>query len=161
MLDNIRSVYNVGSILRTAEGLGVETVYLCGITPYPKLRANDNRPPYLSARIDKQIAKTALGAERSLTMHYFPSINSVIDELKKSGVKIIALERDSKSKSIVTYKTRFDTALIVGNEIDGISRKTLELSDSILSIPMFGKKESFNVSAATAMALFYIKLCMI
>ena len=152
---NIRSCHNVGSILRTADGIGVNKVYLTGYTPYPKL-ANGTRLPHLADRIEKQIEKTALGAQHSLQWEYSEDINPVIKQLQSSGITIAALEQSSESKNIDDFNPPKKLALIAGNELEGLDDATLLSSDYIIEIPMRGKKESFNVAIASAIALYQI-----
>ena len=153
---DIRSTHNVGSILRTADGLGVEEVYLCGYTPYPKT-GNDERPPYLAEQINKRISKTALGAEKSQRWSYVPDHNLLINRLRSKNIKIISLEQNKKSIDITKFDIDGDIALIAGNETEGLKKSVLVESDYILEIPMAGVKESFNVSVAVAISLFYLK----
>ena len=160
LLDNVRSAFNVGSMLRTAEGLGVNEVIICGITPYPKLAANDVRPPYLANNITKRIAKTALGAERTQKWRYSHDGILALKALKKNGVTVVALEQDKHAVPLIDYHPKGDVVLIVGNEIDGVNPDYILISDAIVEIPMSGVKESFNVSAAAAMALFYLTLML-
>ena len=160
LLDNVRSSHNVGSLLRTAEGLGIYEVILCGITPYPKLLADDERPPYLADKISRRIAKTALGAETTQKWRYAPSATQVIAELKALGVEVVALEQAKQTLPLQNYRPQGDVALILGNEIEGVSQELLTTSDKIVEIPMSGQKESFNVSSAGAMALFYLTLML-
>ena len=152
--ENLRSLHNVGSLLRTAEGLGCQKVYLTGYTPYPK-QPNDSRLPHESARLTRQIHKTALGAENIAT--YSHDIEPLISKLKKDGFEVIALEQDPNSVDITSYNPPDKCALIVGNEVSGVSSETLKQSDTCLEIPMLGKKESFNVVQSAAMALFYLR----
>ncbi len=160
LLDDVRSSHNVGSMLRTAEGLGVFEVIMCGITPYPMLENNDTRLPYLAAKITKRIAKTALGAEQSQKWRYVEDAMSVLTTLKAEGANIVALEQDSQALPLLDYRLKSDLVLIVGNEIKGVSSDCKLLADAIVEIPMQGRKESFNVSAAAAMALFYFTLML-
>lgn len=163
LLDNVRSAQNVGALLRTAEGLGVTKVLLCGITPYPLLKSGDERPPYLAAKINRRIAKTALGAEQTQPFIYLKDSIAAANKLKSSQVKLIALEQHHGSISLPDFKLKTkeeSIALILGNEIDGISPALLAICDTIVEIPMSGTKESFNVSAAGAMALFYMTLML-
>ena len=160
LLDDLRSAHNVGSILRTAEGLGVHQVYLCGITPYPKLEKNDQRLPYLAEKINKRIAKTALGAELSLKWQYSSSALDTLKTLKAFEVEIVALEQDAKSIALNEFHAQSNILLIVGNEITGVSPELKLICDQIVEIPMAGQKESYNVSAAAAMALFYLTLML-
>lgn len=145
----------MGSILRTADGLGVERVILCGITPYPAL-TNDTRLPYLAEKIHKQISKTSLGAEESVAWDYATSTQDIITVLKTDGYKIAALEQTNNSKVISSFVVPEKLALVVGNEVDGVSTEVLKLVDETIEIPMFGHKESFNVSVAAAIAAYAI-----
>lgn len=156
VLDNIRSTHNVGSLLRTSDGIGVDKVYLCGYTPYP-LMPDDPRLAHISRKISAQISKTALGAESSQAWEHEDSILSVINHLRTNGVLIVALEQAPNSIAITDFKTEKDIALIIGNELEGIGEKLLSLADLTIELPMAGRKESFNVSVAAAMAMFYLK----
>jgi 23S rRNA (guanosine2251-2'-O)-methyltransferase len=149
---NLRSTHNVGSLLRTAEGLGVSRVFLTGYTPYP-LAPNDDRLPHLAQKIDKQIAKTALGAEKLINWQQRADIEELINELKQSGYLIAALEQAPNSIKLPDFKPPSKIALIVGREVEGIEPEVLSRCDTILEIPMLGQKESFNVAQAAAMAL--------
>ncbi len=153
---NLRSAHNVGSLLRTAEGLGVETVYLTGYTPYP-LTGDDERLPHLAAKIDKQITKTALGAEKMLNWRHREDIKPLIKDLKKKKFTVVALEQTPKSVKLFDFEAPSNVAIIVGREVGGIEPEILQLCDEILEIPMSGKKESFNVVQAAAMALYHIR----
>lgn len=152
----MRSTHNVGSLLRTAEGLGVEAVYLTGYTPYP-LATDDERLPHLAAKIDKQIAKAALGAEKMLNWQHREEIIPLIKDLKKKKFTVVALEQAPKSVKLFDFEAPSNVAIIVGREVEGIEPEILQLCDEILEIPMFGKKESFNVVQAAAMALYHIR----
>jgi tRNA G18 (ribose-2'-O)-methylase SpoU len=153
IIHNVRSCYNVGSLLRTADGLGVDKVYLTGYTPYPTM-AHDSRLPHLATKIDRQIHKTALGAEHSVSWEYNPDITKVIEQQKASGSAIVALEQTATSVPLQTFQPPQNVALIVGREVEGIEQEVLALADAIVEIPMRGQKESFNVAAAAAMALY-------
>jgi len=143
ILDNIRSRENVGSIFRTSDAVGVSKIYLCGTTP---------TPPH-----DK-ISKTALGAETYVPWEYYKQTYILLKKLKKSGVVIIALEQAKGAKSVFEFgnPTSKYLALVVGNEIKGISPKILKYCDKKVVIPMHGKKESLNVSVATGVALYQL-----
>ncbi len=147
ILDNIRSNHNVGSIFRTADGAGVGKIYLCGTTPSPLDRFG---------RVVGEIAKTALGAEHSIEWEYVKTTGSVVRKLKKEGYKIIAIEQSKNSVDYKKVKVGEKSAIIVGNEVEGISKSVLKLCDTVAEIPMQGKKESLNVSVATGIALFRI-----
>jgi 23S rRNA (guanosine2251-2'-O)-methyltransferase len=150
---NIRSTHNVGSILRTCDGFGVEHVYLTGYTPYPKLPA-DTRLPHVANKLDAQINKTALGAEKSVPLSVHETPTKVIAQLKDKGFRIVALEQTEDSISLSDYKAEGDIALVLGEEVKGIPTEVLEKCDETVEIPMRGQKESFNVSVATGIALY-------
>ena len=160
VLDNIRSTYNVGAILRTAEGLGVSKIILSGYTP----RYNDkNLLPHLKEKLNKEIHKTALGAEEMLEIYASHDIISDLENLKKQGWQIVGLENNIKSEKLVKLNDRGLKAkllekvvLILGEEIEGISRSLQAIVDLFLEIPMKGKKESFNVSVAAGIAIYGI-----
>ena len=147
ILDNIRSVYNVGSIFRTSDALGVEKIYLCGYTPTPTDRFGRER---------KDLAKVALGAEKSVGWEYFKNTDEAIKKLKKEGFQVIAIEQDEKSIDFKNVKAKYPVALVMGNEVGGIEKKTLKLCDVIAEIPMMGKKESLNVSVSFGIAGYQI-----
>lgn len=153
---NLRSCHNVGSLLRTADGLGIKEVFLTGYTPYP-LIAGDNRLPHVANKIGQQIHKAALGAENSIKWKKSEEIEATIADLRTNGYAIAALELDAKAVSLNEYTTPEKVALIVGREVEGIEHEVLELTDIILQIPMMGKKESFNVVQAAAMALYHMR----
>lgn len=153
---NIRSAHNVGSLLRTSEGLGVNKVILSGYSPYPFLK-NDPRMPHESRKVSAQIEKTSLGAEKSLSWEYQEDIKEVFTNLKAKEFKIIALEQTAKSVKLPDYKPAQKIALLLGSEVTGVDEALLKEVDDILEIPMFGKKESFNVVQAAAMALYHCR----
>lgn len=150
---NLRSCHNVGSLLRTAEGLGA-TVWLTGYTPYPKQQI-DTRLPHEALKIDKQIHKTALGAEALVDWKFSPDVLTVITNLKARDNMIVAIEQyPSKSVALDSLILGKKVTLIVGREVEGIEPDILDACDQIAEIPMFGKKESFNVTQAAAMAIY-------
>ncbi|HSX31976.1 MAG TPA: TrmH family RNA methyltransferase [Candidatus Saccharimonadales bacterium] len=153
---NLRSTHNVGSLLRTAEGLGVSKVYLSGYTPHPQ-HANDRRLPHEAAKIAKQLHKTALGAQDMLAWEHHKDILPVIAKLKKDGYIVAAIEQAEDAKLLPGYHPPQKIALLVGREVEGIEQAILDACDVILEIPMFGKKESFNVVQASAMALYHCR----
>lgn len=153
---NLRSTHNVGSLLRTAEGLGVQKVYLTGYTPYPEME-KDERLPHLARKIQAQIQKTALGAEELMKWQHHEVIAGVIEELRKQGFVIAAVEQGVDSVKLPDFVPPEKLVLIVGREVEGIESEILELCDVMLEIPMFGRKESFNVVQAAAMALYHCR----
>ncbi|HEC30778.1 MAG TPA: TrmH family RNA methyltransferase [Candidatus Yonathbacteria bacterium] len=145
ILHNIRSVYNVGAIFRTADASGVKKIYLTGYTPTPLDRFGRKR---------KDVAKSALGAEEVVTWEQYEDPHKLIEKLKKIDFEIIALEQASQSKDYRELKLKKNTALLIGSEIEGLPQTLLETSDAIIEIPMRGKKESLNVSVAVGVALY-------
>ena len=139
---NIRSLYNVGAVFRTADGFGVDKIYLTGIT---------GRPPR------KEISKVALGAENFIPWEYQRQPARLIKQLKEQGIRIVALEQvRGKSKNLNTWRPKFPLALMLGYEPKGLPRKLLALADEIIEIPMYGKKESLNVGVAFGIAANHI-----
>lgn len=153
---NIRSTHNIGSLLRTADGLGIESVYLTGYTPYPK-KPHDDRLPHLADKLDAAIHKTALGAEKSVTWHQEPDIFTVLSQLREQGYAICALEQTNTALSLPEFQPPEKCALLLGSEVTGIDHELLKQADQHIVIPMFGKKESFNVIQAAAMALYHFR----
>lgn len=147
VLDNIRSTHNVGSIFRTGDAAGVSKIYLVGTTPTPVDRFNRPR---------KDVAKTALGAEKTVAWEYVKTIGSLLKNLKKEGFYIVAVEQAENSIDYKKVKTGDKIAIIMGNEVDGVDKKVLDQCDCVAEIPMKGGKESLNVSVATGIALFRI-----
>ena len=158
VLDNIRSTYNVGAILRTAEGFGVSRVILSGYTP----RVHDAKLlPHLREKLDHEIHKTALGAEDMLDVYSCGDIKCELSRLKKQGFQVVGLENniknvslfrlnDSKLKDSLSDKV----VLVLGEEVKGIDYSLHDIIDLFVEIPMRGKKESFNVSVATGIAVY-------
>ena len=139
LLNNIRSLHNVGSIFRTSDGAGIKKIFLCGQTGYPPR---------------DEISKTAIGAEEIVPWQYYIDPIDCIKKLKKKGVQIIALEQTDKSIDYKKFKPKYPTCLIVGHEIDGVSDEILELCDDAIEIPMKGEKKSLNVSVAFGIAIY-------
>jgi len=159
VLHDIRSTHNVGSLLRTANGLGVNKVIFSGYTPYP-VKDDDERLPHLALKITNQIHKTALGAEKTTNWEQtHDSIKEVIMRLKKSGYTVCAIEQASHSTPLAEFVPNKKVALILGNELSGIDKTTLKLCEHTLEIPMIGEKESYNVAIAGAMALYHCRFC--
>lgn len=142
LADNIRSAWNVGSILRSADGFGFSHAYLCGITPTPENEA---------------VTKTSLGAEDFVTWSYHKDSVKLAKGLKREGWKVIALEEDERALPISKFSSsQFSSpvALIIGNEVTGVDPELLELADEIYIIPMRGRKRSFNVANAFSIAAY-------
>ena len=153
---DVRSAHNVGSILRTADGLGVDKVYLTGYTPYP-IEENDKRLPHVWRRAAAQITKTALGAELSVEWQHETDVAHLISRLKKGGYLVAALEQTDQALELQKFTSPDKIALVVGSEIGGIPPAVLKEADIHLAIPMLGHKESFNVSVAVAVALYHLR----
>jgi tRNA G18 (ribose-2'-O)-methylase SpoU len=134
----------------------VGKIWLTGYSPYPQ-REIDDRLPHLAAKIDAQIAKTALGAQQQIEWAHAPDVRSVIDDLKQQGFTVAALEQAKNSVKLSDYQPPQKLAIIVGREVEGIEPEVLALCDLVLEIPMFGHKESFNVVQAAAMALYHCR----
>ena len=143
LLDNIRSAWNVGSILRSADGLGFSHTFLCGITPTPEVDA---------------VRKTALGADEFVTWSYHKDAVTLVKGLKKEGWTIWALEEDERSIPLSKggKQKAEKTVLIAGSEVTGVDPELLDLCDKIFYIPMLGGKKSFNVSVAFGVAGFVL-----
>ncbi len=156
---NIRSTHNVGAFFRTCDGLGVKEIIFSGYTPYPTFEG-DSRLPHFADKITRQIHKTALGAESTVAFRCFDNLEVVMNTLKQENAVLVALEQSESSLSPVECQNKLKTisnqpvALLVGNEIHGVDPEILAQMDMIMEIPMHGKKESLNVSVATAIALY-------
>ena len=145
ILHNIRSTENVGAMFRTSDAVGIDKIYITGYTPAPLDRFGKKR---------NDIAKSALGAEEFVPWEQKKLVCPVIAKLKREGFKIIAIEQDKKSIDYKKVKIGKKNVFLVGNEVTGIDKKTLEKCDVIAEIPMKGKKESLNVSVSFGVAMF-------
>jgi 23S rRNA (guanosine2251-2'-O)-methyltransferase len=145
VLHNIRSVHNAGSILRTAECAGIRRVLLCGHTPTPIDRFGRKRA---------DLGKVALGAEDAVVWSHVDTTEEAIRALQKEGAHVVALEQDANSIPYTSFTHDGVVALVLGEEVHGIPKEILSLCDSIIEIPMHGKKESLNVSVATGVVVF-------
>ncbi len=152
---NIRSTHNVGAIFRTAEGFGVSKIILSGYSPYPRL-PNDTRLPHIADKLTDQIHKTALDAEKMVPFEY--QENPDLDALKKAGYRLVGLEQNERSVMMNDYKSPPKIALLLGEEVHGITSELINKCDDLIEIPMVGKKESFNVSVATGIALYALSI---
>lgn len=154
ILHNIRSAYNVGSVFRTADGMGVDKIYLSGYTPCPAKPGD-----IVVSSAQKMISKTALGAEKNIEWERARNVGKLVDKLKKSGVRIVALEQDEKAAKLDHASISFPAALLAGNEVRGLDKRLLEKCDMIVEIPMRGKKKSLNVSVAVGIAGYRMASC--
>lgn len=153
---DIRSCHNVGSLLRTADGLGVQHICLTGYTPYPKYD-NDPRLPHIANKVDRQIRKTALGAESSAPWQHIENIHDAIDTLRDKGFKIVGLEQHDNAIQLPKYTPPNKIALLLGREAEGLAEELINTCDELIEIPMFGQKESFNVVQAAAIVLSQLR----
>ncbi len=145
LLHNIRSAHNVGSIFRTADASGVTEIILSGYTPTPLDKFG---------RPQKEIAKTALGAEKTISWLRVKTPAAVIAQKKKEGMRVVGVEQDKRSIDYRSYRSNQPTLFLFGNEVRGISKPLKDSCDTLLEIPMHGKKESLNVSVAAGIVLF-------
>lgn len=147
ILPDIRSAYNVGSIFRTADAAGISKIFLVGYTPLPvdKFR-----------RENKEISKTALGAEKTISWEHIDEMLPLLKHLKNEGFQIIAVEQSEKSVDYKNVSLKEKNAFIFGNEVEGVSPEVLNECDVVTEIPMLGEKESLNVSVSVGVALFRI-----
>jgi tRNA G18 (ribose-2'-O)-methylase SpoU len=144
LLDNVRSLYNTGSILRTADATGVERVVLCGITPRPDQGGRQRRA----------IAKTALGAEESVAWEYQADTGTALRALAADGYRIVALETSPAAVDLFTWSPDWPVCLVFGHEREGISHELAPLLSTVIRIPMLGRKGSLNVATAAGVALY-------
>ncbi len=144
IIHNVRSALNVGSMFRTADGVGVSKIYVCGYSPTP------DHP---------KVAKTSLGAEKTVPWEQHRQTWRLLEKLRASSFQLLALEQAKKSKNIFKLKALSPKplALLVGNEVRGLSQQILKYCDAVVDIPMYGKKESLNVSVAAGIALYALK----
>lgn len=153
---NLRSAHNIGSLLRTADAMSVEKVFLTGYTPFPK-KDNDPRLPHLANKTHKAIAKTALGAEESVDWQSTKDVKSIIDSLKDDGYEVLALEQTKKSENLNDYQPSQKVAILLGREVEGLELEVIEQCNKAIEIPMLGSKESLNVVQAAAMAMYHCR----
>ena len=153
---NIRSTHNIGAIFRTAEGFGVSKIIISGYSPYPKLPQHDPRLPHIVEKLTTQIHKTALDAENIVPFEHQETPD--LATLKNQGYRVVGLEQDSRSVMINNYQKPDKIALLLGEEVNGITNEMRAECDDLIEIPMFGKKESFNVSVATGIALYALTI---
>ena len=148
---NIRSAHNVGSIFRTSEGFGVKKIILSGYTPYPRM-PRDTRLPHIADKLTAQIHKTALDAEQIVPFEHEEEID--LARLRSEGYRIVGLEQDTAAVMLGDYHAPEKIALLLGEEVEGITAELRSQCDDLIEIPMKGRKESFNVSVAAGIALY-------
>jgi 23S rRNA (guanosine2251-2'-O)-methyltransferase len=141
ILDNVRSMHNVGSVFRTADAFLLQGIYLCGFTP---------KPPH------RDIQKTALGATETVTWRYFDSVQAAISDAKEQGYQVWAAEQVSGSSPLQLFEPGEKVAVVFGNEVEGVTEAALQLCDGVIEIPQWGMKHSLNVSVAAGVVLWHI-----
>lgn len=148
VLDDVRSMHNVGSVFRTGDAFRIEAVYLCGIT---------STPP------SSEIHKTALGAEDSVTWNYYPTAMEAVEALRKDGYEIYAVEQAHGSTKLQTFTPIINKkyAVILGNEVKGVHQEVIDASDGCLEIPQFGTKHSMNVSVTAGIIIWHFAKALI
>ena len=139
LLDNVRSMYNVGAFFRAADGVALQKLWLCGITAHPPKKA---------------ISKTALGAEESVAWQHDWDPKRVIDELRSTGHQIAAIETGLAAADLFDWQPRFPVCVMFGHEVDGLHANLLSMADTHVRIPMLGQKESLNVATAGGVVLY-------
>lgn len=143
--DNIRSALNVGSIFRTADGFRCKAIYLCGITATPPSR---------------EVHKTAIGAEEAVDWKYFDHTQDALTELQEEGFQIVAIEQTDRSISLQDYTPAGGVAIVLGNEVHGVSEDALRHTDLGVEIPQYGTKHSFNVSVCAGIVMWHVSQCL-
>lgn len=141
ILDDIRSLHNIGSVFRTSDAFLIEKIYLCGITAVPP---------------NKEIHKTALGATDTVTWEYAKDVLDVIAKLKEEKVKIYSIEQTENAIMLDDFQpdTEIKYALIFGNEVKGVSQEAINLSDGVIEIPQLGSKHSLNISVSAGIVIW-------
>jgi tRNA G18 (ribose-2'-O)-methylase SpoU len=140
LIENVRSLYNVGSIFRTSDAVRLKQLYLTGYTGHPP---------------KKEIDKTALGAVDSVPWSYYPDPMQAVEELRKNGIPLIALEHTTHSIPFYEFDLMFPFCFLLGNEVDGLSNQLIAQADYALEIPMYGLKQSLNISVAYGIVMYY------
>lgn len=141
ILDNIRSLNNIGSVFRTCDAFLIEKIFLCGITATPP---------------NKEIHKTALGATESVDWEYVKSTISVVERLKSEGIRVISVEQTEKSIMLNDFQPNLATkyAVIFGNEVKGVEQEVVSTSDGVIEIPQYGTKHSLNISVSAGIVIW-------
>ena len=139
LLDNVRSMYNVGAFFRAADGVGLQKLYLCGITAHPP---------------KKMISKTALGAEETVAWEHNWDAVEVAERLRRNGFQIAAIETGSHSTDLFQWEPRFPVCVLFGHEVAGLRPELLQMADAHVHIPMLGQKRSLNVATAGGIVLY-------
>ena len=139
LLDNVRSMYNVGAFFRAADGVGLQKLCLCGITAHPPKKA---------------ISKTALGAEETVAWEHDWDAVLVVERMRRDGFQIAAIETGAPAIDLFEWQPRFPVCVVFGHEVDGLRSELLEMADAHVRIPMLGQKKSLNVATAGGVVLY-------
>ena len=139
ILDNVRSMHNVGSVFRTSDAFLIQAIYLCGYTP---------KPPH------RDIQKTALGATETVEWHYFSTTMEAVNLLKEKGYKVFAVEQAEGSISLESFAIEDNIAVVFGNEVEGVDNSVIAACNGCIEIPQFGTKHSLNISVAAGIVLW-------
>jgi tRNA G18 (ribose-2'-O)-methylase SpoU len=158
ILDNVRSLYNVGAVMRACDGAGVTRLVACGITPYPSLGPADPRRGPVAARADRELRKTALAAYDRVRVEWCPSTSEAIARLRAEGARIVAVERTPGAELYWTSPAldASPLALVLGHEMEGVTPSLLPVVDAVVEVPMLGAGASLNVAVAAAVVLYEV-----
>ncbi|MQA14615.1 MAG: TrmH family RNA methyltransferase [Pseudonocardiaceae bacterium] len=154
---NLRSVHNVGSLLRTGEVFAADKVYVTGFTPYPA-HPGDERDATLQAQQTRRMAKAAAGAHETMPFERHPDVHALLGSLRGEGYAVAGLEIDPDAVALDDYRPRAKVALLLGDEVRGVDPLLRDNCDVLLQIPMFGRKDSLNVSVAAGIALYALRM---
>lgn len=156
VLDDVRSLYNVGSVFRTSDAFRVEAIYLCGITAVPEEVVEDGVVIKASSlKAAQEIHKTALGAEESVAWRYFRTAQEAVESLHSDGYRVLAVEQAHGSTMLGDYQNDGKpTAVVLGNEVKGVHQEVVDMCDGCLEIPQYGTKHSLNVSVTAGIIIW-------
>lgn len=147
--DNIRSLVNIGSLFRIADALGMQEIFLVGICGYPDMGEQDSRRPFLRARQHLQIQKSALESIDAVPFRHFPNLSEALAEIERRDLAIVSIEQSENSIPYTQIEhISLPCALVVGNEVEGVSQEFVEKSETILEIPMHGQGKSLNAAVS-------------
>jgi tRNA G18 (ribose-2'-O)-methylase SpoU len=158
ILDNVRSLYNVGAIMRACDGAGMRRIIACGITPYPSQGRDDLRRGPVAARADRELRKTALAAFDTVKIEHCPSVRAAVEQVRAEGALVVAVERTPDAVPL-WQAPALDApalALIFGHEVEGVDGAALALADATVMVPMLGAGASLNVAVTAGIALYEI-----
>ena len=158
ILDNVRSLYNVGAVMRACDGAGVRRILACGITPYPAQGADDARRGPVAARAERELRKTALAAMATVRVTPCATVEDAIRQVRAEGATVVVSER-TPGAGLLWSAPALDAprlALVLGHEVDGVAAAALDLADAAVEVPMLGAGASLNVAAAASVVLYEV-----